>query len=174
MRSWRQVLTQIGMPIAVLSFYFLIPLPWADAPIGSMFGGLIGLISLAFIGGVIFRELRTAQRHLRPIHLLLAFELALLVFALIYYMMRVRNPGEFDGLDTRLDALYFSMVTTSTVGYGDIHAVGQAARAVVTTQIAFNLVFVAGIVALVQAQVRARTEARIASRAAHTDDAAAE
>lgn len=170
MRSWRQVLTQIGMPIAVLSFYFLVPIPWADAPIGSVLGGLIGVVSLAFIGRVVFRELRASQRHLTAMHLLLAFELALLVFALIYFLMHLHNPAEFQGLETRLDALYFSMVTTSTVGYGDIHATGQAARAVVTTQIAFNLVFVAGIVALVQAQVRARTEARIAAHSTSEDD----
>lgn len=170
MRGWRLLLVQIGMPIAVLGFYFLVPIPSADAPAGTLIGTIIGLICLSFIGWVIIRELRLAQRHLQPIHLLLAFELALLVFALIYFLMHVHNPAQFAGLDTRLDALYFSMVTTATVGYGDVHAVSQAARAVVTAQIAFNLVFVAGIVALVQTQIRMRSEARIAAASSSSDD----
>lgn len=161
MRGWRTVLMQIGMPIAVLVFYFLIPLRSTDAPVGTVVGVIISVACLSFIGWVIVRELRQAQQHLQPIHLLLAFELALLVFALIYYLMHIHDPGQFAGLDTRLDALYFSMVTTATVGYGDIHAVSQAARAVVTAQVAFNLVFVAGLVALLQTQIRARSEAQI-------------
>ena len=56
----------------------------------------------------------------------------------------------------RLDALYFSMTTMSTVGYGDIHAQGQLARLLVTVQLVFNLVFVASLVSLIQDQIRQR------------------
>ncbi|GAB3993962.1 potassium channel family protein [Glycomyces albus] len=68
----------------------------------------------------------------------------LLVFALIDYTIAAHRPGEFSGLETRLDALYFAMTTLVTVGYGDITAQGQAARAVLTVQMAFNVVALAG------------------------------
>jgi voltage-gated potassium channel len=49
---------------------------------------------------------------------------------------------QFDGLETKVDGLYFALVTLTTVGFGDIVPVGQTARAVVTVQVAFDLVVV--------------------------------
>lgn len=54
------------------------------------------------------------------------------------------------------DALYFTLATLATVGYGDVHAVGQAARIAVTGQILFNLVFVGVAVAVLGSAVRHR------------------
>ena len=34
----------------------------------------------------------------------------------------------FEGVDTVLDAFYFTLATASTVGYGDVHATGEGAR----------------------------------------------
>jgi hypothetical protein len=62
-------------------------------------------------------------------------------FAAIYFAMD-RDHGQFTGLDTRVDAIYFTVTTLSTVGFGDITAASQTARLVVTMQIVFNLVFV--------------------------------
>jgi Ion channel len=47
--------------------------------------------------------------------------------------------GEFEGLATRIDALYFALTTLFTVGYGDIHPVGQLARALVSVQMVLNV-----------------------------------
>lgn len=55
------------------------------------------------------------------------------------------SAGQFEGIENRTDALYFTVVTMATIGYGDIHPVGQAARLVVLVSIAFNAVFVAAI-----------------------------
>ena len=55
------------------------------------------------------------------------------------YLTIDADPGQFSGLETRLDSVYFTVTTLSTVGYGDIAAVGQTARAVVTLQILFDL-----------------------------------
>lgn len=68
----------------------------------------------------------------------------LLVFALTDFVIAAHRPGEFSGLETRVDALYFAMTTLVTVGYGDITAQGQTARAVLTVQMAFNVVALAG------------------------------
>ena len=52
---------------------------------------------------------------------------------------------QIDGLETRTDALYFTLSTMATVGFGDVHAVGQLARVTVSFMIVFNIVVVAAL-----------------------------
>lgn len=66
--------------------------------------------------------------------------LAILVFATAYLAL-AKSPGEIDGITTRLDALYFTLVTLATIGYGDITPHGQAARLVAVLQILYAFVF---------------------------------
>ena len=56
-------------------------------------------------------------------------------FAAVYYGMNHAHD-QFRGLDTRIDGIYFTVTTLSTVGYGDITAVGQTGRVAVTVQMA--------------------------------------
>ena len=48
-------------------------------------------------------------------------------FAAVYYGMNHAHD-QFRGLDTRIDGIYFTVTTLSTVGYGDITAFGQTGR----------------------------------------------
>lgn len=64
------------------------------------------------------------------------------LFALIDYLIAVTDPDQFHDLQTKTDALYFAVTTLATVGYGDVHATGQLARAVVTVQQVYNLVVI--------------------------------
>ena len=82
--------------------------------------------------------------------IVLLVALLVLGFAAVYYAMDA-DQGQFDGLATRVDSVYFVVTTLSTVGYGDIHATGTAARVVVTLQILTNLAFL-GIVVRVMAR----------------------
>lgn len=75
--------------------------------------------------------------------LLVALFGGVVVFAFIDYLLAVGYPGEFADLATKTDALYFAVTTLATVGFGDIHAAGQAARAVVTVQQLYNLAVIA-------------------------------
>src|SRR6266567_149949 len=63
----------------------------------------------------------------------------LLLFAATYYLMAKTSPASFSDHLTRTDALYFTVTTFSTVGYGDITAVSQSARLVVTAQMILDL-----------------------------------
>lgn len=79
----------------------------------------------------------------RPVGLLVALFAGLVLFAFVDFMIAVSNPGEFQHLETKTDALYFAVSTLATVGFGDVHASGQLARAVVTVQILFNIAVLA-------------------------------
>jgi voltage-gated potassium channel len=69
-----------------------------------------------------------------------AVPLFLLLFASAYYTMAGTNPANFSAHSlTRTDALYFTVTVFSTVGFGDITAVSQSARLVVTAQMLLDL-----------------------------------
>jgi hypothetical protein len=68
--------------------------------------------------------------------------------------------GQFADLHDRTDALYFNISTLATVGFGDIHPAGQLARAAVTLQIVFNLVFLGAAVSMITSTFRRRTQAQ--------------
>ena len=56
------------------------------------------------------------------------------LFALGYYALEQGDAGQFAEMATKTDALYFTMSTLGTVGFGDVHATGQLARVLVTSR----------------------------------------
>ena len=72
--------------------------------------------------------------------------LLVMAFSLTFFLLELASPGQIADLHTRTDALYFTLSTMATVGYGDVHAEGQAARALVCAVIAFDVVVVASLV----------------------------
>ncbi|WP_460630318.1 potassium channel family protein [Intrasporangium mesophilum] len=74
--------------------------------------------------------------------------LFLLVFASTHYSIDTVQPGSYTQAMTRLDALYYTVTTFATVGYGDISPVSEAARLVATVQMLLGLIFI-GLVARV-------------------------
>jgi voltage-gated potassium channel len=88
--------------------------------------------------------------------LVMLLELVAIVFAFGYYLLDVTTPGEIAGLRTRTDALYFTLSTLTTIGFGDVHAAGQVARVMVTVQMVFDVIFVAAVVAVLSGRLRTR------------------
>jgi hypothetical protein len=154
-RPWTRVVTVL---VAVLAIYFVVPVDAERAPLGVLAGVVISIVALVMVVAAVAREVRGARR-LSGWHLLLALEVALVVFSFVYYFVATRHPGEFAGLSTRLDALYFSTATAATVGYGDVHPVGQEARGLVTLHMIFNIVFIAAVVNLAKARMSERRAA---------------
>jgi voltage-gated potassium channel len=72
--------------------------------------------------------------------------LLVMTFSLAFFLLELADPDQFAELQTRTDALYFTLSTMATVGYGDVHAEGQTARALVAAVIAFDVVVVASLV----------------------------
>lgn len=123
--------------------YFLLPLEGlgADRP---WLGWPLFVICLALVAALLLREVRDVVLE-RPqarsgIMISMLMCLAVLVFSSGYYAL-ARQPGQFTGLHTRVDALYFTVVTLATVGYGDITPRGQEARLVTVTQVVYTFVF---------------------------------
>lgn len=86
--------------------------------------------------------------------LLAALYVLVLGFALAYAAVAALLEGQVAGIHDRTDALYFSVSIVSTVGFGDIHAVGTVARLLVTVHMLFNLVYLGTAVRLLGAAGR--------------------
>jgi voltage-gated potassium channel Kch len=104
------------------------------------------------------REVAAAERPVAAAVATLLQLLTILVigFAATYYAL-AHDGTQMRGLETRVDAVYFTVTTLSTVGFGDITATGQAARVVVTVQILFTLVFVGTAVRVLSSVAAARS-----------------
>ena len=161
-RSLRSALTVV----ALLALYAVIPVPGdqADLPL-TVILALAGLGGLTYAFVLLAHHARQAkdQTSVR-LEALVAVLYTFIVFTSLVYLALASDEGQFTGLNTRVDALYFTMSTIATVGFGDVHATGQVARAVVTVQIFLDLIIV-GLVAriilpsVVDARMRARQPA---------------
>jgi voltage-gated potassium channel len=147
----RTVLLLTGVTAAFLL------LPWKALNLGDtvvitavFLIGLAGAAALIVWQVIAYRDAKMSGRA-RLQGLLVALYVAVLFFALSYYLLATSNPEAIVGLETRLDALYFSLTIVSTVGFGDVHAVDSAARAVVSLQLVFDLMFVSLAVAAARA-----------------------
>lgn len=150
---------------ALVAAYATVPVRADASPAALALRGALTLALLAVIALVIGRQsVRQLREPDAPLGALVVGIVAgLLLFALIDYGVAVHRPGEFTGLETRVDGLYFALSTLLTVGFGDVSAQGQVARAVLCAQMAFNFTAIAGSASLVARKAIARA-ARAARR----------
>jgi voltage-gated potassium channel len=156
-RRWRRpIITFAGLIV----IYYAIPTGVAANgafAIGILFT-TVAVIALAWaITGQVRRQIHGGT-DVAMQSLLTLIELVVVVFAFGFYQLEQARPGELADLDTRTDALYFTVSTMATIGYGDVHAVGQVARVIVLIQMAFNIVFVGALASIVSGRVRRHTE----------------
>jgi voltage-gated potassium channel len=77
--------------------------------------------------------------------LALALAVLIVVFAYSYLSLSRANAGNFSEPLDHVTAVYFTVVTFGTVGFGDIVPRTDATRVLVTVQIVLDLVLLAGI-----------------------------
>jgi hypothetical protein len=132
--------------LLILTLYYAVPVQPGDSPTL-----LLVRIGISVVAGVVITWLILRQivfhiedpRAASPTTLLTALVGGVALFALADYTIAVSAPGQFVGLRTKTDGLYFALVTLTTVGFGDVHAAGQLARALVVVQLVFNVVVIA-------------------------------
>jgi voltage-gated potassium channel len=160
---WRRVLHSAGSLVAVIAIYYALPVGEDRSAHAQAFAVAVLVVGTAVLGWLIVRQVRRQlQAHdaaaVRIQSLVTFLYTVVVLFALGYFMLARADAGEFSDLDTKTDALYFTMSTLATVGFGDVHATGQLARVLVTVQIAFDLVFVAALASMIGGQLRRRGE----------------
>ncbi|WP_405005137.1 potassium channel family protein [Kitasatospora purpeofusca] len=157
-RAWGLLLGSFAL---LMLGYFTLPLRALgnDHPLLSwvLFAAVLTLLTGLLLARIV-DSMRGTGRH-PGVWLAFLICFSLTVFAGTYYVLADR-PGEFHGLVTRLDALYFTVVTMATIGYGDITAAGQVPRLVVLLQIAYNFVFLAAAAGALSRTVRSGMEVR--------------
>ena len=138
----------------VLGLYFAVPT--ATVRTDVLLPRLaVSLVGVGAVTVVLTRELGRGRRQepgLSALRLVLLVEVALVAFSLAYYVLGTQAAGQMVGIRTRLDALYFTLSTTATVGYGDIHPTGQLARVVASGHILFNVLLLGAVARLVTAR----------------------
>jgi voltage-gated potassium channel len=165
-RLWRdqRVRSLLGL-VAILLVYFTAPVEGDSSVTRLVLDIAITIGAVVVVVMVTGREFRRMQvgesLRLTGAQLLIVLEIVLVVFSGLYYAMARHGTHEMAGLHTRVDALYFTATTIATVGYGDIHSVGQLARVVNTVQLVFDILFIAIFVRLI-ATATGQRQARLA------------
>ncbi|MEV6973905.1 potassium channel family protein [Kitasatospora sp. NPDC093806] len=158
LRAWGLLLGSFAL---LMLGYFTLPLRALGdhRPVLSwlLFGAVLTVLTLLLLSRIVDSIRGTGRRP--GVWLAFLICLSLTVFAATYYVL-ADHPGEFAGLETRLDALYFTVVTMATIGYGDITPAGQGPRLVVILQIAYNFVFLAAAAGALNRTVRNGMETR--------------
>lgn len=155
--------------LAATVVYFVLPVPgrMRESSWAVLFS--VGLVILALLIVLRIRTLLHATEGVRARGLIVLLSCAVLWFAYADVTLAA-IPGEFTDLHTKIDAVYFCISTLATVGFGDVHAAGQLARAAVTLQMVFNLVFLGTAVTFVTGILRQRVQA--SRRQLHSGNAA--
>lgn len=152
-RLWQRDLGRAGLGAVVLTaFYFVVPIPVVAPGEFWQYVVIVGLLVALIM--LLVAHLRKGASQTSS--LLLLLHTIMVLFSLTFYAMSMHDPDEFVGLETRIDALYFTLTTMTTTGYGDIVAVGQAARTLVIAVFAFDIVFLSLLLAEIGQSLRVR------------------
>jgi hypothetical protein len=146
----------------VLGAYFLIP-------VGERVGDGSAIVRLALgvllFGGILAWQVRQIMRSEVPAlqaveALIVAIPTFIVVYASTYVGIEAALPGSFSQPLDKTAALYFTVVTLGTVGFGDITPVSSAARITVSSQIMLDLVLIAVVVRLLTGAARRSLDRR--------------
>jgi len=140
-RIIRSFLRAAGSTAALVAIYYLLPMDH-EAEWVAVMSLVIGLVVL--IGLVAFQvRAITGSRYpgLRAlVALAVTIPLFLLLFSSTYLVMAALSARSFSQPLNHTDALYFTVTTFATVGFGDITATTGVARLVVTGQMIIDLI----------------------------------
>jgi ion channel len=133
------LLRSIATTVVLVWLYYLLPLDHIKNVRLTLVTGL--LLLLAVTGWQLQAITRARYPAMRAVEALFTtVPWFLLLFASAYFTMASTHPASFNTHPlTRTDALYFTVTVFATVGFGDLTAVSQSARLVVTAQMMLDL-----------------------------------
>lgn len=134
------MLETFAAPVVIIAGYVLAPLdsrPWL--------GVTVSLAALIATVPLLMRRARAVRLSHTPaldaLRAIAMFTSVLIVaFASLHYAVAVNVAGQYSGLNTKIDGVYYTVTVLGTVGFGDVTADGQLARVLATVNILFNLV----------------------------------
>lgn len=137
------VVRAVAVTVIIFTLYFTLPFDKAST-FNTAVALLVGLVA---VGALLTWQARAIARDPHPRArafeaLTTSFPIAILVFATTYFLMGQADAASFTQPLTRVDALYFTVVTFATVGFGDVTPVSELARLTVTVQIVVDLILV--------------------------------
>jgi voltage-gated potassium channel len=151
-----EVLHNAATLAGALLVYYYFPVTGDSSPLWQVLLFAVGLGLLVWwVIRELKRQLAAGSSGVRIRSLMTLLYPLVALFALAYYLLQRSDPAQFDGLVTRTDSLYFTVITLGTIGYGDVHAVGQLARVVTMIQVALDLVVIGAFVAVASSRVQA-------------------
>jgi voltage-gated potassium channel len=143
----------VGTAALLGVLYFLLPLngPFQGSGLVLLGLGLAGVV--AVVVWQVQAILRSRHPGVQAVEALVAsISMLLVVFAATYYELALASGSNFTEPMSRVDALYFTVTTFATVGFGDVAPTSQLARIVVMAQVVADLIVVgAGLRVLVGA-----------------------
>lgn len=153
----RLVATTAGTVVGLVAAYAAAPMSGRN----RAWGLVVGLGAMTAVIPVLVRRIRAVLETDKPVAeavaaLVMTSTLIVVGSASAYFSLASARPGQFRGLVTKLDAVYFAVVVMSTVGFGDIAPTGQDARLLVTLHIVVTVSFLGGAVRLLTWAARRR------------------
>jgi len=144
----KSTLTILGFTVVAIALFFTIPFDGMDNNSYAVARLTVGLVVLLLVIVLFLRRILTA-----PVPQLKAMEALVIVlvkficlFSGTYLALSHFEPGAFTENLTHTSALYFTIVTFGTVGYGDLAAHSDFARMLVSAQIIIDFIFIAALV----------------------------
>jgi hypothetical protein len=125
----------------LLLAYFMVPLNGGDNIIFGVIAVVLGLVVFAAIFVRQMRRIRVARHPvLRAAEAIaLVATLFVVTVASIHYGFSEADAANYSESLDRLDALYFTVTTLATVGFGDITPTATVTRSVTTVQMVLGV-----------------------------------
>ena len=157
----RGLLRACATAVVMVALYYVLPLD-RRSDTAALFVELA--LGATLLTGVIIWQVRAILRSKYPgiravQSLAVITPLFLLFFASTYFILSLNDGATFTEPLTRSDAIYLTVTIFATVGFGDISALTETARLVVTVQMLLDLVVLGlGIQVILGAAKRGRAD----------------